>query len=473
MDSKQGVNQDPRRVLPSVDRLMREVCANRPDLPEWAVRRCSKAALADARTEISRGASGDAGDSPKSVDPQALLERVMAEASRLAQPHPRRVINATGVVLHTNMGRAPLAAAAQAAVAETMAGYSNLELDLETGRRGSRMGSLEAKLLELSGAEAAHVVNNNAAAVLLALNTLSLGKNAIVSRGELVEIGGSFRVPAIMERAGVKLREVGTTNRTHLSDYADAIDDDAGVLLKVHRSNFEQRGYVAEADVGAMADLAHERGIPFFEDLGSGTLLDLSSAGLPDEAFAPGRLKLGVDVICFSGDKLLGGPQAGILMGRKDWIDAMRKNPMARALRVDKLTVAALDATLDLMLTARRAEEIPVIAGLRARAKDLEPRANKLLAEVSALLSPEFSARIAESEAAVGGGSLPEHRLPGWAVVIDGPRMQALAKRLRDAETPVLARVQDARLWLDVRTLRDDEFPIVLSALSSAMSLSR
>ncbi|MFK7898903.1 MAG: L-seryl-tRNA(Sec) selenium transferase [Myxococcota bacterium] len=470
MDSKQGVNQDPRRVLPSVDRLMREVCAIQPELPEWSVRRCAKALLAEVRAGFSQG---DNADSSKPIEPEVLIDRVATEAARLAQPHPRRVVNATGVVLHTNMGRAPLAAAAQSAVAEAMAGYSNLELDLESGRRGSRMGSLEAKLLELSGAEAAHVVNNNAAAVLLALNTLSLGRHAIVSRGELVEIGGSFRVPAIMERAGVKLREVGTTNRTHLADYANAIDDDAGVLLKVHRSNFEQRGFVAEADVGEMADLAHERGIPFFEDLGSGTLLDLSSAGLPDEAFAPGRLKLGVDVICFSGDKLLGGPQAGILMGRKDWIEAMRKNPLARALRVDKLTVAALDATLDLMLDARRAEEIPVIVGLRARAEDLAPRAKRLLADVSALLGPDYSAQVAPSEAAVGGGSLPEHRLPGWAVSIEGPRVQALAKRLRDAETPVLARVQDARLWLDVRTLREDEFPLVLSALAAALSSSK
>jgi len=312
-------------------------------------------------------------------------------------------------------------------------------------------------------------VNNNAAAVLLALNTLALGRSVVVSRGELVEIGGSFRVPAIMERAGVRLTEIGTTNRTHLSDYANAITPDVALLLKVHRSNFEQRGFVAEADVGELAELASERGIPLVEDLGSGTLVDLTADGLPSEAFAPGRLRLGVDVVCFSGDKLIGGPQAGILLGRRELIDAMRQNPLARALRVDKLTVAALDATLDLMLDRSRADEIPVVAGLRARPEDLEQRALRLLDRITGVLGEEFRARVAEGETAVGGGSLPEHRLSGWSVVIEGPKISALAAGLRAAPTPVLVRVHDEALWLDVRTLRDVEFVIVESALSFAL----
>jgi L-seryl-tRNA(Ser) seleniumtransferase len=466
MDLERTVNSDPRRNLPSVGLLIQEVKVKNPKLAEWAVRSASKGVLERVREDMSRGES-ESSAGPVEVD--ELVERALAEATRLAAPHPRAVVNATGVLLHTNLGRAPLALPAQAAVAEAARGYSNLELDLETGRRGSRLGRLEAKLIALSGAEAAHVVNNNAAAVLLALNTLALGRSVVVSRGELVEIGGSFRVPAIMERAGVRLCEIGTTNRTHLSDYANAITPDVALLLKVHRSNFEQRGFVAEADVGELAELANERGIPFVEDLGSGTLVDLTTDGLPSEAFAPGRLRLGVDVVCFSGDKLIGGPQAGILLGRRELIDAMRQNPLARALRVDKLTVAALDATLDLMLDRSRADEIPVVAGLRAQPQDLEQRALRLLDRVTGVLGEEFRARVAEGGTAVGGGSLPEHRLSGWSVVVEGPKISAVAAGLRAAPTPVLVRVHDEALWLDVRTLRDDDFEIVERALSFAL----
>lgn len=482
MDSEPKVNSDPRRILPSVDRLIRQVAARFPELAPWAVRRAAKDSVERIRTKISQGDSAFAG-SP--ADLEALIESVRISAERFGAGHPQRVINATGVLLHTNLGRAPVAAAVAAAVGRALDGYSNLELDLETGRRGSRMGSLEAKLLALSGAEAAHVVNNNAAAVLLALNTLALGREVIVSRGELVEIGGSFRVPSIMERAGVALAEIGTTNRTHLADYENAIGPETGLLLKVHRSNFEQRGFIAEADVREIAELARARGLPFLEDLGSGTLLDLGAAGLPDEAFAPARLALGIDVICFSGDKLLGGPQAGILLGRREHIEAMKKNPLARALRVDKMTVAALDATLDLMLDEARANEVPVIAGLRASASDLVPRAERLLERVTPIVEGRGKARIAASEAAVGGGSLPEHRLPGWAVVVEGIAVDRVAARMREpvgrvAQTadgagdrlPVLVRVRDDALWLDVRTLREDELARVADALSRALEVA-
>ena len=466
MDLDTKVNTDPRRNLPSVDRLIRKVATEAPELADWAIRRAARDAVLEMREQISRGESDFEGNEGDLV---ALALRVREAARRFGMPHPRTVLNASGVLLHTNLGRAPLAAAAAVAVARSLEGYSNLELDLETGRRGSRMGSLEAKLLALSGAEAAHVVNNNAAAVLLALNTLALGRSVVVSRGELVEIGGSFRIPSIMQRAGVSLCEVGTTNRTHLADYADAIGPETALLLKVHRSNFEQRGFVAEAPVGELAELARARGISLVEDLGSGTLLDLAASGLPDEAFAPGRLALGVDVICFSGDKLLGGPQAGILLGRREPIDAMRQNPLARALRVDKMTVAALDATLDLMLDEKRSGEIPVVAGLRTSAAELEQRAANLLERVSVVLAGRAKARVEASEAAVGGGSLPEHRLPGWAVVIDGLNIPAVSAGLRDAPTPVLARVRDDALWLDVRTLRDADLPRVAEALAFAI----
>lgn len=475
MGSQEKINSDPRRMLPSVDRLIAKVRALGPDLPAWAVLRAARDALESVRAEISNGKSRFRGEP---ADLARLEGAVAGAAERLAAPHPRPVVNATGVVLHTNLGRAPMAPVAAAAVARALDGYSNLELDLETGRRGSRMGALEAKLLALSGAEAAHVVNNCAAAILLALNTLALGREVVVSRGELVEIGGSFRVPAIMERAGVRLAEVGTTNRTHLADYEAAIGPETALLLKVHRSNFEQRGFVAEAEIAEIARVAHEHGLPFIEDLGSGTLLDLSSEGLPPDAFAPGRLALGVDVICFSGDKLLGGPQAGILLGRREHIDAMKQNPLARALRVDKLTVAALDATLDLMLDPSRVNEVPTIEGLRADTTRLEPRAVRLEEIVSRVIASGATAapwkvRRESTEAAVGGGSLPEHRLPGRAVVLEGGPANALAEGLRAAPSPVLARVRDDAVWLDVRTLRDVDLDRVGEALAFALESSR
>ena len=482
MDLERAVNSDPRRNLPSVDRLIQELKATSPDLAPWALHVAAKKVVESARNRFAHGenlsidgkmdrpeSDSGLGSADNSFSMQELVEAATTEARGLSKRHPRAVINVTGILLHTNLGRAPMSGPAQAAVAEAAAGYSNLELDLETGRRGSRLGALEAKLIALSGAEAAHVVNNNAAAVLLALNTLALGRSVVVSRGELVEIGGSFRVPAIMERAGVRLSEVGTTNRTHLADYAQALTPETALLLKVHRSNFEQRGFVTEPDIADLASLAGDNEIPLVEDLGSGTLLDLGPDGLPEEAFAPRRLDLGVDVVCFSGDKLIGGPQVGILLGRFELIDAMRRNPLARALRVDKLAIAGLDATCDLMLDPGRSDEIPVVAGLRVAISELEGRAKRVHAELSPLFGSDFRVGLRESETPVGGGSLPEHRLTGWAVVVEGPGVSKLAVRLRQAPTPVLARVHDDALWVDVRTLREDETSGLVEAFSFAL----
>ncbi|MEZ4332049.1 MAG: L-seryl-tRNA(Sec) selenium transferase [Myxococcota bacterium] len=483
MDLERPVNSDPRRSLPAVDRLIRQALAARPDLPRWAVRLAAREALERLRSRVAetgspsplgrraagdRSAADDASASPNGEAEASLLAWVVEGAQQWAAPVPRGVVNATGIVLHTNLGRAPLAATARDAVAAAASGYCDLELDLETGRRGARLGRLAAKLVELTGAEAAHVVNNNAAAVLLALNTLAMGRPVVVSRGELVEIGGSFRIPEVMARAGVQLHEVGTTNRTHLADYEAALAVSPALLLKVHRSNFEQRGFVAEPDVRALAALAHAHGLPLLEDLGSGTLVDLSAHGLPPEAYAPARLALGVDLVCLSGDKLMGGPQAGILLGRRDLIEAMRRNPLARALRVDKLVIAALDATLDLLLEPARAERVPVVAALTAGEGVLRERAGRLAKALEAVVPPPYACTLEPSEGAVGGGSLPELALPGVAVVMRGPSLQRLVERLRRAPVPVVARIADDALRLDVRTVVDAEIAVIVEAFTLA-----
>lgn len=466
MDLERAVNSDRRRGLPSVDRLIREVALHSPGLPVWAVRRAAREILQAERVD---GAAAGAGDPPAPVPtPAELAVGVARRAETLAAPHPRRVINATGILLHTNLGRAPLAAHAREAVQRAAEGYSDLELDLSDGRRGSRLGMLCEKLVELTGAEAAYVVNNNAAAVLLALNSLAMGRPVVVSRGELVEIGGSFRIPEVMERAGVRLHEVGTTNRTHLEDYEAALAVGPALLLKVHRSNFEQRGFVAEVDVARLAALAHASGLPLVEDLGSATLIDLGRAGLPAEAWAPGRLALGVDVVCLSGDKLLGGPQAGILLGRRPLIEAMQRNPLARALRIDKLTLAALDATLDLLLEPDRLGEIPILAALMATESELRARGERLRTALAAVVPAVYPLALEPCDGAVGGGSLPALSLPSIAVRVRGPGLRARSERLRAAEVPVVARLADDSLWLDVRTLADDEIPLVVGAFSHA-----
>jgi L-seryl-tRNA(Ser) seleniumtransferase len=399
-----------------------------------------------------------------------LAVRVAALAEALCRRHPRPVVNATGIVLHTNLGRSPLPPGAADAVREVAAGYSDLELDLETGRRGSRLGALEGKLCELSGAEAAYACNNNAAAVLLALDTLARGREVIVSRGELVEIGGSFRVPDIMERAGVRLVEVGTTNRTHARDYERAIGPDTALLLKVHRSNFSQSGFVTEVGLEELVAIGSRGGLAVMEDLGSGTLLDLTDHGFPAEAYAPSRLATGADVVCFSGDKLLGGPQAGILVGKRTRIDAMRGNPLARALRLDKMSLAALDWTLTAYLDGRAETEIPVVRQLLEPAAALAARARSLADRLVELALDAARVTVEEDRAPVGGGSLPGFELDTWVVVLRTPMGAArAAAALRSAATPVLARVRDDAVLFDLRTLEDDDAARVAAAVAETL----
>ncbi len=445
------------RGLPAVERLV-AAAASVTDLPRWSLVEASRTVLARAREALL------AGEDPAGAGIDALALRVADEARRLVRPFPRRVLNATGVVVHTNLGRAPLAPEAAEAVARAAVGYSDLELDLETGERGSRLTVVSERLRQLSGAEAALVVNNNAAAVLLAVDALAAGREVVLSRGELVEIGGSFRVPEILASSRARLREIGTTNRTHPDDYVRAIGPDTGMLLKVHRSNFEVRGFVAEVSLAELAAIGRARGVPVVEDRGSGTLLDLRPHGIPEPEAWSG-LRDGADLVLFSGDKLLGGPQAGIALGRRDLVERMRRSPLARALRTDKLTLAALDWTLRALQDGTALEKIPVLRMLLAPEATVRARAERLAA---ALARHGWKVAVEAQPALVGGGALPDFALPGAVVRLE-PRASAdaLAAALRRSEPPVIARIHKRALLLDPRTLEDRDIDGVAAAFAA------
>jgi L-seryl-tRNA(Ser) seleniumtransferase len=378
------------------------------------------------------------------------------------------VLNATGVVLHTNLGRAPLAEAAVAAVTAVAAGYSNLEMDLSSGSRGSRHDHCRSLLREVTGAEDGLAVNNAAGALVLALNTHAAGRDVLISRGELIEIGGSFRIPDILGRSGARLREVGTTNRTHLDDYRNALDGEVVAILTVHRSNFEQRGFVTSPAAGELVELATNAGIPYFHDIGSGLLADLSQWGLHTEPRVADAVAAGSGLVLFSGDKLLGGPQAGCLVGTRDLVAACRANPLARALRADKLTLAALEATLALYREPERAlTEIPVLRMLTISADELASRAEELARACPASLKPETQ----PGESAVGGGAFPGAVLPTTVVALDAGALGAdgLLLRLRMGDPPIVARVAAGRVLLDPRTLPENAAPQVARALEQAL----
>jgi L-seryl-tRNA(Ser) seleniumtransferase len=445
---------DPRRGLPAVDRLLREpeVSALLDHTPREVVLAAVRESLTAAR-ESGTPAAGWAAD-------------IAGRVHRLSLPSLRPVLNATGVVLHTNLGRAPLAAAAIRAIAAVAAGYSTLELDLESGRRGSRTAHCARLLSELAGADDALVVNNAAAALVLALNTVAHGREVPISRGELIEIGGAFRIPDIMGRSGAILREVGTTNRTHLADYAAATGNATGALLTVHRSNFEQRGFVASPAPADLAALAREHGVPYLYDVGSGLLADLAAWGLTSEPRVRDAVASGADLVIFSGDKLLGGPQAGCLVGRADLVAACRANPLARAMRADKMTLAGLEATLALYRdpdAARR--EIPVLRMLTEEEAVVCRRAEALAAGCPDWTRPGLR----PGQSAVGGGSFPEAPLPTRLVALQPEPCSAeeLARRLRLGTPPVLVRVNEGRLLLDPRTLTDADVPLLAAALAA------
>lgn len=390
--------------------------------------------------------------------------------TRTIRPSLRRVVNATGVVLHTNLGRAPLAQSAIDAMVEVAGGYSNVEYDLERGERGSRYVHCAALLRELTGAEDALVVNNGAGALVLALATHCAGRDAVVSRGELVEIGGSFRVPDIMRRSGAQLREVGTTNRTHRRDYLEALGENAGAIVKVHRSNFAIEGFVAEVSARELAAIARTHGVPLIHDLGSGLSVHLDDVGLAGEPTAAEAIDAGATLVLMSGDKLLGGPQAGLVVGSASAIAAMRDNPLARTYRVDKLTLAALEATLTLYRDPARARrEIPTLAMLTTPLEVVRERAERLVASL-----PEPVRRrveVVSSSAAVGGGAFPTATLPSAAISLSG-RADSIEHALRTAVPPVIGRVADGHVLLDLRTVLSADETSLRDAIVSAMEPS-
>lgn len=400
---------------------------------------------------------------------EELCARVEALARRDSIPSLRPVINGTGVILHTNLGRGCLSDRAADAVRDIARGYSTLEYQVEAGCRGSRHSHVADLLCQLTGAEDAMVVNNNAAAVMLILSTLAQGGEVITSRGELVEIGGSFRVPDIMELCGCHLREVGTTNKTHLYDYERAINEDTRALLKVHTSNYRIVGFTESLPLGDMVALGQRTGLPVVEDLGSGSLVELEPYGIHDEPTVQHSIHAGVDVVCFSGDKLLGGPQAGIIVGKNSLISQMKRHPLARAIRVDKMTLAALQATLSAYQDLHQAErEIPTLAMLSAKPEALKAKAETLH---QMMTEAGISCRIIPQSGPVGGGSVPTQLLPTYAVALDTPLSpNALEEALRCREKPIIGRISDGHYLLDLRTLFPADFPYIVETVSSVLA---
>jgi L-seryl-tRNA(Ser) seleniumtransferase len=451
------------RQLPSVDRLLQETA-----VAALVAQHTRPVVLAAARATLdAERAAVRAGEAPRA--PTVLVAAVAAQVAALSAPRLRRVLNATGVVLHTNLGRAPLAASALAAAAEVAGGYSNLEYDLEAGERGSRHEHVTDRLRRLTGAPAALMVNNNASAVLLALAALAAGREVIVSRGQLVEIGGGFRVPDVLRQSGARLVEVGTTNRTYVEDYAQAITPETALLLRVHPSNFQVRGFVHSASPAELVVLGRERGLPVVDDLGSGSLLDTTAYGLAHEPTVQESVAVGMSLVCFSGDKLLGGPQAGIVVGDAALVGQLKRHPLTRAVRPDKLTIAALGATLDHYVRAEAPETIPIWRMIAAPLDALEARAGQLAAALRALGVP---ASAEAGESTVGGGSLPDETLPSRVVALRVASEAALAERLRHGTPPVVARLERDRLLLDLRTVLPEDDAALLAALTAALGLA-
>jgi len=460
------------RRLPGVDQLLEQFLDHRQtaDIPHGIIVGCIRKVLETLRSRILT--SGPTVREQDLVQGH-ILEMVAAAVQKAMTPNLGRLVNATGVVVHTNLGRSPLPPVVMENIAAVARGYSNLEYDLTAGKRGSRYSAVEDILCEISGAPAAMVVNNNAGAVLLCLETLARNRNVVVSRGELVEIGGSFRIPDVMAKSGAILKEIGTTNRTHLRDYENAIDAQCALLLKVHRSNFSIVGFTTEVSLGRLAELGSRRGVPVMEDLGSGTFVDLSKYGLVKEPTVQESVAAGADLVTFSGDKLLGGPQAGLIVGQKALVDRIKQNPLARALRIDKLTLAALETTLRLYYDEHRAvDTLPTLRMLTADRSALERRAAALMKALAETGGTRLQIQIAALGSKAGGGALPLLDLPSSClkIQVSGISANQLEKNLRANDPPVIGRIEDDAFIMDPRTLFDEDLPVIQKAFERLLN---
>lgn len=469
--SPRAVNSTLLRLLPKVDDCIRTLQQEEAltEVSRKSLTRLTRLYIDQVRQDILHGVEIP----PEDMGLEQCVPRMIDFILHKQRVRFRRVINCTGVIIHTNLGRSILPKQTMDTLHDAGGRYSNLEFDLETGERGSRYSLVEELLCELTGAEAALVVNNNAAAVLIVLETLAKGKEVIVSRGQLVEIGGSFRIPDIMSRSGADLVEVGATNRTHLRDYENAITENTGLLLKVHCSNYRIIGFTKEVSNQELVALGRQRDIPVVEDLGSGCLVDLSPFGLMKEPTVQEVVTSGVDVVSFSGDKLLGGPQAGIIVGRKKIIDTIKKNPLNRALRIDKFTLSGLESILRLYRDERTAlETIPTLAMISAPVEVVDKRARRLMRRLRRDIKEQCRFTIIDSTSRVGGGAMPEQNVPSRSVALEPVRLSvsALERSLRSQEIAVIGRIEDDRLVLDLRTVMDDELALIHKSLLQIFS---
>ena len=464
------MSSNPFKNIPKVDRILEwpEISRLLPEHARAEVLRAIRHVLDCFRKQLS-------GDTiPLPPDRATVTAAILAELTRRTSPSLHKVINGSGVVVHTNLGRSPLAEAARSAIAGIADCYSNLEYDLQAGQRGRRIVHVENLICELTGAEAALVVNNNAAAVMLALSSLATGREVVVSRGELVEIGGSFRIPDVMRQSGAVLTEVGTTNRTHPRDYLSAVTDATALFLKVHTSNFAVVGFTAETTVAELAAMGRDKGIPVMLDAGSGCLVDLSPYGITGEATIRQHLADGADVVTFSGDKLLGGPQAGIIAGKRTFLEPMKSHPLLRALRMDKLSLAALEATLRLYRDERQAlAEIPTLRMLTSQPADLAARGDRIVRRLRRALPATVHLVKHRGESSAGGGSFPLLQLPTTLIEVrmNGATPQQIEAALRQTATAVIGRIHRDRFLLDVRTLLDQDMTQLAGALGEAAAM--
>jgi L-seryl-tRNA(Ser) seleniumtransferase len=461
---------DLLRAIPSVDGLLKHpsVVKLTGRMDRVVVREHLRSVLDELRTEIVSGKTFEDSDTLMAE----IEHRLEHQATLVEKPSLRPVINATGVVIHTNLGRAPLSVEAIKAIAQIAQGYSNLEYDLARGERGRREVHCERLLTEMLGCEAALVVNNNAAAVLLVLNTLAEGGEVIVSRGELIEIGGSFRIPEIMAKSGAALREIGTTNRTRLADYEKALNERTRLLLRVHQSNFRITGFTERPTLEQLIELSRRCALPCYEDLGSGCLVDMSRWGIGDEPLVQASLRVGVDVCSFSGDKLLGGPQAGVIVGKKEIISQLRRNPLMRVVRPDKLTYAGLGATLQAYRRGMANQDIPTLQMLGQSAEQIRRRAKRFIRQAQRANGVRARFHLVSGFSVVGGGAAPESKLETVLIAVDDTGLPAveLEERLRRFDPPIISRIEDDRVVLDLRTVRPDEEKIVLRGIIESLS---